>query len=562
MRSCSTFDSRPAGPTSRRTSSGRRTRRAATLARPGSCGGTGSMGRHPTGTGPSSSTRPSPGRGGAWRRSCRRARSVAGPSLERVRRRGGGRSRSRALRDRAGGAHRRVRCRTGSACRRGTRLRGDDRAARPGRGRAAARARVGRGHAPLGGLDARVLADRGRPDRLPARAAPAGPDRGHRTARAPTRPAPARRARLLHPGHGSGRVAACRRAAVRTCASTTAGTTCTSTPSGPIERPSSNASSRSTERPGPLASMGHDASLMTAIGETLATDVQEPTTTGRRVWPRVLAASILGSALTVGIVAGALLAWDASYEGRVLPGVTVGGVDLSGLDRAAASAALTTAYAGYAEGTIVLRTSEGDVTVPFDAFARRADVDSMVGAALEAGRAGTPVERAVSQLRLAIAPISLEPDLTLDEDALASTVTRSGRAARPLAGRQPDHDRCHRDPSDARPVRPDVRRRDRRSRRARRRAPGRRAGRGHRRGRVDRDRPRARRCGDPRRPDRGHADEHRSHGHARRAALDDPWRDDPVLAAAGRRCGWSRLAGRRRGGDRSLVPQDGHRPPA
>ena len=169
--------------------------------------------------------------------------------------------------------------------------------------------------------------------------------------------------------------------------------------------------------------MGHDASLMTAIGDVLATDVQEPTTTGRRVWPRVLAASIGGFMLTVGIVAGALLAWDASYEGRVLPGVTVGGVDVSGLDRAAASAALTTAYAGYAEGTIVLRTSEGDVGVPFDAFARRADVDSMVLAALEAGRAGTPVERAVSQLRLAIAPISLEPGLTLDEDALAAAVT-------------------------------------------------------------------------------------------------------------------------------------------
>ena len=39
-----------------------------------------------------------------------------------------------------------------------------------------------------------------------------------------------------------------------------------------------------------------------------------------------------------------LYAWDAGYEGRVLPGVSVGSVDLSGMDREAAVAAVASRY--------------------------------------------------------------------------------------------------------------------------------------------------------------------------------------------------------------------------
>ena len=41
----------------------------------------------------------------------------------------------------------------------------------------------------------------------------------------------------------------------------------------------------------------------------------------------------LGLAAVAGITAGALISWDRSYEARVLPGVTAGGIDLSGMDR-------------------------------------------------------------------------------------------------------------------------------------------------------------------------------------------------------------------------------------
>ena len=41
-------------------------------------------------------------------------------------------------------------------------------------------------------------------------------------------------------------------------------------------------------------------------------------------------AFLIGLIATLGLGAGALYAYDQQYTGRVLPGVTVGGVDLSG----------------------------------------------------------------------------------------------------------------------------------------------------------------------------------------------------------------------------------------
>src|SRR4051812_27522394 len=62
--------------------------------------------------------------------------------------------------------------------------------------------------------------------------------------------------------------------------------------------------------------------------------------------------------------AGVLIAWDAQYEGRILPGVRVGTTDLSGLDRAAASTVLVAAYP-YEAGRLVLRAPDGDLAIPY-----------------------------------------------------------------------------------------------------------------------------------------------------------------------------------------------------
>ena len=92
--------------------------------------------------------------------------------------------------------------------------------------------------------------------------------------------------------------------------------------------------------------------LMTApAADALVAPVSLPR---RRTWLRFVAAFLIGALAATGIGAGALYAFDRQYDGRILPGVRVGGVDVSGLTPAEASARLGEAFAPYGEGRVVL----------------------------------------------------------------------------------------------------------------------------------------------------------------------------------------------------------------
>ena len=142
------------------------------------------------------------------------------------------------------------------------------------------------------------------------------------------------------------------------------------------------------------------------------------------MWPRVIAGFLVGMVLTVGIAAAALLAYDTQHEGRILTGVDVGGVDVSAMDRGQAVATLDAAFASYGDGHVVVHTSTRDVVVAYREFGRRADVDAMVDAAMQVGRMGSIVERAIAEVRLAISGQSLPTQVTLDAQALIDRVQR------------------------------------------------------------------------------------------------------------------------------------------
>ena len=137
---------------------------------------------------------------------------------------------------------------------------------------------------------------------------------------------------------------------------------------------------------------------------------------------RFVAAFVLGLAAVVAASGVGVAAWDAAYDARVLPGVRAGSVDLSGMDRATATRALSAAFA-FDQGELILRTPDGDMAVPFAAFGRRVDADGMVAEALEAGRNGTMLERAIGEVRQAIDGTVLEPRVILDEGALGGAIS-------------------------------------------------------------------------------------------------------------------------------------------
>ena len=172
-------------------------------------------------------------------------------------------------------------------------------------------------------------------------------------------------------------------------------------------------------------------SSITDIGPATAADA--PPVSARRRGRRALLASVALFALlalVAGVATAGLYAWDASYEGRILPGVRAGGVDLSGLDREAAVAAVAASYA-YGTGTLVVRTPEGDVSIPFADLGRRPDAEAVVDAAMAAGRTGSPVERAIGQVRLALDHGSVgDAEVILDESAVAARVEAAAAALR------------------------------------------------------------------------------------------------------------------------------------
>jgi vancomycin resistance protein YoaR len=149
--------------------------------------------------------------------------------------------------------------------------------------------------------------------------------------------------------------------------------------------------------------------------------VAGPRRRGRRALA-FLVAFVVGLAAVVGVAGGALAAWDGGYAERILPGVHAAGVDLSGMSRAQASAALAAALP-WDRGRIVLRSASDDRVVTYAAVGRHADIDALVDAALRSGRDGSTLSRAVAEVGQALHGTSIDPVVRLDEGAVASAIT-------------------------------------------------------------------------------------------------------------------------------------------
>ena len=133
---------------------------------------------------------------------------------------------------------------------------------------------------------------------------------------------------------------------------------------------------------------------------------------------------LAGFALTLAFGAGALLAYQGQYADRVYPGVSVAGVDVSGLARADAAARLEAELAGYAEGSVVLTVDGTEITLPYAALGRRADVERLVELAWSVGRDHPdPIGRAAQGVRSLLDGTHIDPLVVLDAAAVDRAVT-------------------------------------------------------------------------------------------------------------------------------------------
>ncbi|HEY3071287.1 MAG TPA: VanW family protein, partial [Candidatus Limnocylindrales bacterium] len=157
---------------------------------------------------------------------------------------------------------------------------------------------------------------------------------------------------------------------------------------------------------------------MTTTTETIAT----PALPARRRVPRVrsvVAAFVVGAILATTAGAVSLAAYSQMHAGKILPGVHVGTVDVSGLDRTVAADRLKAAFASYGQGKLVLSVGTTSEQIAYSDIGRGPDVNAMLDAAFAVGRGGSAADQTVGMLRTLTNGEVVEPRVTFDRDRLS-----------------------------------------------------------------------------------------------------------------------------------------------
>jgi vancomycin resistance protein YoaR len=158
----------------------------------------------------------------------------------------------------------------------------------------------------------------------------------------------------------------------------------------------------------------------------MTTMTHDPTPSRGFPFGKLALAVLAGFALTFAFGAGALLAYQGQYAERIYPGVSVDGIDVSGLTREAAAASLEAELAGYASGEAVVTVDGTAIRIPYADLGRRADVDALIELAWSVGRSHPdPLGRAAQGVRSLIDGTRIDPIVTLDPEAVRREVTEA-----------------------------------------------------------------------------------------------------------------------------------------
>jgi len=162
--------------------------------------------------------------------------------------------------------------------------------------------------------------------------------------------------------------------------------------------------------------------MTTALEQPVTADPADVIVRPHRLRTHFMLAFLFGLLAALAVGAGAMYAYDQQYAGRILPGVHVGDMDLSGLTADEAAARLHREYDRLADGTIIFVAGDKQLALAFSRIDRSADVDGMVAEAMGVGRAGNAVERAIANARTYLRGMTVEPTVTYDRDKLARWV--------------------------------------------------------------------------------------------------------------------------------------------
>ncbi|HEX6474306.1 MAG TPA: peptidoglycan binding domain-containing protein, partial [Candidatus Limnocylindria bacterium] len=130
--------------------------------------------------------------------------------------------------------------------------------------------------------------------------------------------------------------------------------------------------------------------------------------------------------LILGVLAivGASLGMAMSTANRVMPGVSVAGIEIGGLERSAAIARLESQLPPLGVGTLTLQIDEVARTFPISGLDRSYDLEATVDAAMAVARSGNPLTDGVARLRTLAHPTAVaNAGVVLDQAAVDRVVS-------------------------------------------------------------------------------------------------------------------------------------------
>ena len=137
-------------------------------------------------------------------------------------------------------------------------------------------------------------------------------------------------------------------------------------------------------------------------------------------------AVVLALAVLIGGAFG-IQAYDSAHEDEIADGIRVGGIELGGLERPAAEAALRDELLGPLNEPVVVRSRGQRFTLTAQVAHLEADVDAMVDEAMRRSRRGNVVSRTVRGLTGGEVDVDHEPDVRYSQRAVDNLVKRVAR---------------------------------------------------------------------------------------------------------------------------------------
>ncbi|MEO7118811.1 MAG: peptidoglycan binding domain-containing protein, partial [Candidatus Limnocylindrales bacterium] len=157
---------------------------------------------------------------------------------------------------------------------------------------------------------------------------------------------------------------------------------------------------------------------------------RRPRRAGRYALIAFLVTFVIGTVLA----AGSALVYGATYEGLIMPGVSIGGVRVGGLGRAEAESRLSGSVPVATLGELTMTVGDVRSVVPYSAIGRRYDFSAAITAAMTIGRTGNVIDRPAEQLRTLVRGadigLAIGYDAALVDGSVADLVVSVERAPR------------------------------------------------------------------------------------------------------------------------------------